>query len=280
MDKQKYKKKYKKNKIRQTLRSKSRQDSIAPVSPISFGTWVQMASPEIVEVVGYQGYDFAIIDMEHGQFGFDTAYSMVRAADAADITPVVRVPDKTDYMIYKAFDMGAMVVIVPNVTTKEQAAQVVRAAKYYPKGMRGACPWVRATEYNVDEWKEYATWARKNTEIWITIESKEGVDNLDDILSVKGIDGVMVGSFDLSQTLGVPGETNHPLVLEYVQKIADKVAQKKNVDLVAAVFASPEEIRPAVMHWQQLGSNIQIIGGDRAMLSDAYKNLLKGAQGV
>ena len=108
---------------------------------IAFGTWVQIGSPEVVEAAGYQGYDFVIIDMEHGQFGFDTVPSMVRAAESADVTPVVRVPGVEETIILKVLDTGAMGVLVPGISTREQAEKAVRAAKYGPIGIRGACPW-------------------------------------------------------------------------------------------------------------------------------------------
>lgn len=246
---------------------------------ISLGTWVQMASPEIVEAVGYQGYDFVIIDMEHGHFDFDTTHQMVRAADAAGITPIVRVPTNEDSMILKALDMGAMGVLVPGVSTKEQAIKAVRAAKYGPLGTRGACPWTRSTQYNAKDWVHHAKWSNEQTMIWLLVEGQEGVQNFDDILTIPNIDAVMLGPFDLSQSLGIPGQLDHPLLIKTLQGMVKK-ANTKNIDVIAVMLSElqPEDIKASIKKWSALGCKIMTVGGDRGIICTGFKSILTCAR--
>lgn len=247
---------------------------------VAFGTWVQMASPEIVEAVGYQGYDYVIIDMEHGQFGLDTVPSMVRAAEAADVTPIVRVPSTDESTILKVLDAGAMGVLIPGISNKEQAEQSVKAAKYYPKGTRGACPWTRATQYNVLDWVAHSKWSNEETMVWLLIEGKEGVDNFDKILEVPNVDAIVMGPFDLSQSLGIPGQLNHPLLLETLKKMVDK-ARQKNIEMVAVMLSeiTQAEIEESTKRWHDLGCTIMTVGGDRALLSIGFRDCLTFAKG-
>ena len=245
----------------------------------ALGTWVQMASPEIVEAVGYQGYDFVIIDMEHGHFDFDTTHQMVRAADAGGITPVVRVPANQDSLILKALDMGAMGVLVPGISTKEQAVSAVRAAKYAPLGTRGACPWIRATQYNTENWVQHAQWSNEQTMIWLLVEGQEGVQNFDDILTVPNIDAMMLGPFDLSQSLGIPGQLDHPLLIKTLQGMVRK-ANARKIDVIAVMLSElqPEDIKASVQKWSTLGCKIMTVGGDRGIICTGFKTILARAR--
>lgn len=253
----------KKNRIKEALANKE----------CAFGAWVQMASSEVVEAMAYQGYDFLLIDMEHGQFGYDQLRYLIQAADAAQITAIVRVPNSYESTILKVMDMGIVGIVVPNVNTKEEASRAIRAGKYSPQGMRGACPWTRAAEYNSLDWSEHMKWTREQTTVWLTIETKEGVDNADEILSVSDIDGVMIGAFDMAQSLNIPGEITNPLVTERVNKVAQKVVSK-NIPLVGALFADPEGLPGAIKTWQDRGSRIMIIGGDRGILCRGARELV------
>jgi 4-hydroxy-2-oxoheptanedioate aldolase len=246
---------------------------------IAFGTWVQIGSPEVVEAAGYQGYDFVIIDMEHGQFGFDTVPSMVRAAEAAGVTPVVRVPGVEETLILKVLDTGAMGVLVPGISTKAQAEKAVRAAKYGPLGIRGACPWTRATEYNVADWAAHVKWSNEETMAWLLVEGKEGADNFDEILTVPNIDAIMMGPFDLSQSLGVPGQLDHPLVLETLKTMVSK-AKVKNVSMIAVMLSeiTSEQIQVSTRKWRDLGCRLMTVGGDRALLTTEFKRCLADAR--
>lgn len=243
------------------------------------GTWVQIAAPEIVEAAGYQGFDFVIIDMEHGHFGFDTAHQMVRAADAAGVAPVVRVPALDESAILKVLDMGAMGVLVPGVSTRQDAERAVRAAKYAPWGTRGACPWTRATGYETADWQRHAEWSNAETMVWLLVEGTAGVDNFDDILAVPHVDALMMGPFDLSQSLGVAGQLEHPRLSAALATMAEKAAAR-GVDMVAVMLSerSRQEIGAAVGKWRGLGCRIMTVGGDRSIVAGGFRATLASAR--
>ena len=144
---------------------------------------------------------------------------MVRAAKLTGMSAVIRVLDNDPVMISRALDIGADAVQVPQISTKEDAEQVVRAAKFSPLGERGVCRYVRAAEYtNIDKYA-YFDKANKDTLVIIQVEGEEGVKNIEDILSVDGIDVIFLGPYDLSQSLGVPGQVDHPKVTEMMEEV-------------------------------------------------------------
>ncbi len=183
----------------------------------ALGTWVQMKSPEICEIASAAGFDFVIIDMEHGSFGLEGAVEMIRAVECKNASPVLRLPDSSPTGIKKALDTGAVGVIIPGISTGQEASQIVRAAKYEPAGFRGACPYIRATEHSLIDWKDYREWSDQNTMVWAIIENRKAVENIDAIAS-SGLDAVVLGAFDLSMNLGFNGDVNHPEVTEALER--------------------------------------------------------------
>lgn len=173
-----------------------------------------------------------------------------------------------------------MGVLVPGISNKEQAEKAVKAAKYGPEfGIRGACPWIRAVQYNSRDWEAYAKWSNEETMAWLLIEGKEGVENFDEILTVPHIDALAMGPFDLSLSLGVPGQLNHPLVVNAMKKMVEK-ANKKGISMIAVMLSemSKEEVDASVKFWSNLGCKIMTVGGDRALLSVGFENLLSYAK--
>lgn len=189
------------------------------------GMFVQSRSEEMVEIIGYAGFDFVIIDMEHGPFDVEGALRLLRAADAAGITPIVRVPENSNVAILKALDIGASAIIIPGISSKEDAEKAVKASKYGPIGVRGACPCVRANKYGGGH-KDYLRIANEETSVILLVEGKEGVKSFDEIISVPYVDAVMLGPFDLSVSLGVPGEIYNPLVRETLKGMVRKAKDK------------------------------------------------------
>ena len=178
------------------------------------GIFAVTASPAMVEAIGYSGLDFVIIDCEHAalsSYGTELE-ECVRAACAADITPLVRVTENEKGMILKALNFGAKGVIVPHVNTKEDAERLVRAARFAPEGRRSAAPPVRAARYGFTPFPEF--WKQQNKENLVIplIEEKEAAQDLSRILEVKGLDVIFYGPFDLSMTMGLDGVTDHPII--------------------------------------------------------------------
>ncbi len=182
------------------------------------GTWNTLSSPLVTEVLAQSGLDFQIIDLEHGPFAIDKVYLHVSACENSQCTPLVRIPSNSDWMALQALDQGAHGVVVPHIDTVDDAKTLVDATKYHPQGNRGFTPFSKAggfTNANVDK---YVSRAIDETINIVIIESKEGLDNLEEILKVGAIDIVYFGAYDLSQALGHPGNTKHPEVIQAIQQ--------------------------------------------------------------
>lgn len=230
-----------------------------------FGLLNSIAAPLLVEMAGYAGYDFVILDLEHTSTHTETLENMIRAAECAGITPLVRVPETEPATILRALDSGAQGVVIPHVTSPQQAAQAVQACRYHPLGQRGISGG-RTTGFGRLSLADY--FERANAEILVTImiEDRAGVENLPQILSVPGIDMVLEGAVDLSQSYAVPGQFTHPLVLQAVQRIADTC--RVNQVPFCAVPRNQEQFHA----WQARGVQAFLLGDDRGLAFKAFKS--------
>lgn len=199
-----------------------------PSKHTAFGVFIGFPSTQMVEMAAYNGFDVVVIDNEHGMLSPENVEHMVIAAELAGITPIVRVISSEPSEILKVMDRGAHGVHVPQVDTKEQAEQVVNAVKYPPVGKRGAAFSMRAARYGTVPISNYLNHANEQSLVCIHIESKIALDNLDDILSVSGIDMVYIGPTDLSVSLGYEGSIDHPEVLKAIDEI-NVIARKNGV---------------------------------------------------
>lgn len=171
---------------------------------VVFGALIGEYDPSMVEVFGLIGYDFVMLDAEHGSFSLDQLENMIRAAELFDITPIVRVVDQRDATILQALDRGAQGVIIPHVNTAAQAAAVVKAARYGPEGHRGAANG-RAHDYGVGRSRtESSAVINENVLVIPMVEEVEAVANLDAITAAPGVDILHVASSDLGQSMGNP----------------------------------------------------------------------------
>ncbi len=172
---------------------------------VVFGGIVTRYAPDTVEILGALGYDFVMIDCEHGPANLDQVEHMVRAAESFGITPIARIPDHTEQTILRFLDCGLQGIIAPHVNTGEQAAAVARAARYHPDGYRGVATG-RAHDYGIGVSRNEATaWINSQVLVIPMVEDVEAVNNLDDILQVAGADVLHVAPSDLGQSLGNPG---------------------------------------------------------------------------
>ena len=239
----------------------------------ALGTWVQMKSPEICEIASAAGFDFVIIDMEHGSFGLEGAVEMIRAVESKNAAPVLRLPDSSPTGIKKALDTGAVGVIIPGISTGQEASQIVRAAKYEPAGFRGACPYIRATDHSLIDWKDYREWSDQTTMVWAIIENRKAVENIDAITS-SGLDAVVLGAFDLSMNLGFNGDVNHPEVIEALERVTE-AATCNGIEVVTLVFSTDKgEILESARMWNKKGSRIITALLDRWCLGTIYVSTL------
>ena len=152
-------------------------DQLLRASGERIGTWSQIASAEVIDMLGASGFDFTIIDCEHGYFGIETAEGLMRACDANGLTPIVRVPSSDRMWIQKALNAGAAAVVVPGVGSVEEARAAIAATRFAPEGTRGACPCVRAAGHFIRDWAAYAA-RQQGTGAILLIETRAGVEPL------------------------------------------------------------------------------------------------------
>jgi 4-hydroxy-2-oxoheptanedioate aldolase len=203
----------------------------------AIGTFVTNPSPDLVEIIALGGFDFIVIDTEHGDLSVETTKNLVRAAEYRGMTPITRVTKNSTTDILRALDVGAHGVQIPQVNTLEDAKKAITAAKYFPQGNRGLAL-ARSADYgNVDAF-EYFKQANEQTMLVIHCENTIGYNNLDEILSLEEVDVVFFGPFDMSQSLGIPGQ----IYDERIEKISEGiVALAKKHNKAAGIFVTTTE---------------------------------------
>ena len=192
------------------------------------GTWSSLSSPNVINVLGTTALDFVVIDMEHGSMSFETVENMVRSAEASAISPIIRVWNDDEQTILRALETGSQSIMVPHITTAEQAERVAKSCKYYPDGNRGLSPYTRVhnfTHHNIDKSIQNAN---EETLVGILVEGKKGLNNLSEIVTVKGIDLIYLGLFDICQSVGLPGQLSHPSVIDEIER-CQQLIQSNNI---------------------------------------------------
>jgi len=232
------------------------------------GPFMKVSDPALVEIAAFAGFDFVIIDLEHGPNTFQTIQGHIRAAQAKNIVSVVRVPEINENMISKALDIGADYVQVPQIETADDARRVVKAAKFFPEGARGVCRYVRAADYASMPKENYFGGANKQTGVIIHIEGNIAFNNIDEILKVDGVDVIFIGPYDMSQSCGVPGQVNHPKVISQMKEIVEKAKPLGKV--VGTFVESPESAK----QWIDLGVKYISYAVDVGIYYDACKSIV------
>ncbi len=189
---------------------------------------VQVRAPAFVQLFAEFGLDFMFIDMEHGSYSIETAADLIQVARLAGITPLVRVGETQYHLYSRVLDAGAMGIMTPRVETVEQVRKIINYTKYPPIGERGFSRLAAHANFSDINVADYVPHANQNLLNIIQIESKTAVDNIEDLISVPGVDGVIVGMDDLSLSLGVPGNTRHALAEQMLEKIV-AACQKKGI---------------------------------------------------
>jgi len=207
-----------------------------------FGFRMDFASPFNVENLGTTGFDFVYFDCEHGPMSEEACEGMIRAAELVGITPLIRTPSGQPDVILRFLDLGAMGIIVPHCDSQESALAAVKAVKYPPEGERGIGG--RLLSLSGMPTAQYIKEANIETMVIVMIEDPKGVDNFSDILKVNGIDLFLIGRLDLSISLGIPGQVDHPRIKEAVNKIITQArAAGKAVGIGALDVGKPENIK-------------------------------------
>jgi 4-hydroxy-2-oxoheptanedioate aldolase len=242
------------------------KDKLAKGEPV-YGPFMKTVDPAFVECAGHAGFDFVILDMEHGPASFSDLQNLIRGAEAAGVVPVVRTYDSSETAISKALDLGAKGVQIPQIQSADEAREVVKAAKYFPKGERGVCRFVRAANYSSTPRNEYFELANEAL-IILQVEGKQALYKLDSILGVEGLDILFIGPYDLSQSLGVPGQVSHPSVIEAITNITE---QAKKAGVVTGVFCDTFE---AAALWRSAGIQYLSWSVDVGIFTEACSNIV------
>jgi 2-keto-3-deoxy-L-rhamnonate aldolase RhmA len=234
------------------------------------GTMVsEMLTEEVAYVLAAAGFDFLVIDTEHGSADTESLQRISRGARSAGIAPLVRVPDIGYPFIARALDAGALGVMVPHVETAADAREIVRCVKYPPVGERGFGLRSAVTDYRGTSVADAIAWSNAETMIMAQVESRRCLDHLDEIAAVPEIDVLLIGPTDLSISLGVPGQMLHPTMLEAYRHV---VATASRHGRVAGIH--PSDIK-VVQQGRDLGMHLLMYASDVRLLLGAGRQAVE-----
>jgi 2-keto-3-deoxy-L-rhamnonate aldolase RhmA len=229
---------------------------------------VEFATPGIGHILKSAGCDFALFDLEHSGFSLETVKSAIRYFEAADLPVIVRVPARDNHFIARAMDMGAEGLMLPMVGSAAEATQILNSMKYTPDGGRGVALQVAHDRYRPGSVKDKFAAANQRSTLFIQIETAEGVENADSIAALPGVDCLWVGHFDLSVSLGVPGDFGSEKFTRAIQKVAAATAKHGK---------SLGRLVPSVQQGVELfgqGFDFICYSGDVWVLHDALKDAI------
>ncbi len=238
---------------------------------VVLGTMIgHLRLPAVAVMLKAAGWDYVFLDCEHGSFSQSSLADFCIAARGVGLPTIVRVPSIHDpQRLYQTLDLGATGLLCPQTETKEEVEMIIQATKYFPMGQRGMALRNVHTSWERHDPLDLTARFNEETMIVLQIESKEGVENLDQLVSVPGVDAAFIGPNDLSQTLGIPGAAGHPEVTKYVER-ALEVCRRANMPCGVHV-ADVESAR----RWIQKGMRFMACGNEAAWLVDACQRALK-----
>lgn len=241
---------------------------------VAYGMGIFSGSQSIVEIAGFNGFDFLYVDTHISPLSLETAQPLVAASYASGITPLIRVTENDWNMIDRALNLGCEGVVVPHINNRNDAEIAVNSAKYAPQGNRGCCPNQRGSQFCNIPWEEYTKKANELTWMIPLVESKEGLENFEDIISVKGIDIVYIGPHDLSISLGVPGKDfTDPIMKEALEEML-KICKKRGVKSWTTTVQSMSRDYTEML--KGMGFNMISYNTDLGIFHRACLKLLKG----
>ncbi len=233
---------------------------------LQIGLWTGFADSYAIEIVASAGFDWLLIDGEHAPNDLRAVLAQLQAVAAYPAQPVVRLPIGDPVLIKQYLDLGAHSLLIPLVESGEQARQLVRAAQYPPVGTRGVAS-ARASRWG--SLVDYMARADDLVCLLLQIETRKGLENLDEILAVQGVDGIFIGPSDLSASLGHPGEPAHPLVIPVIE---DAIARIKASGKAAGVLTADPALARAYI---ARGVTFCAVGVDTVILSQAVRALAR-----
>jgi 2-keto-3-deoxy-L-rhamnonate aldolase RhmA len=230
-------------------------------------------SSKIIELMALSGLDFGIIDTEHAVASWESCDHMVLTAKAAGLPVLIRVSDPREIDVLHALDTGADGIVVSHVSDAQTAERIVSHAYYAPRGIRGMCPAIRPAQYGKINWEKYAEHANEKMIVICLVEDRTGLENVESIAAVKGVDAVWCGSGDLSQSLGIPHSgTEHPQMAAAMARIRD--ACKGNGKAFMATAGSRPTAEYVDRLWE-FGATVVSIAPDMMLIQNAFTDIVK-----
>ncbi|ODA10808.1 MULTISPECIES: HpcH/HpaI aldolase family protein [Paenibacillus] len=245
------------------MRTNTLKEKIERKQPV-FGLFVSIPHPVIIEMIGHAEYDFVIIDLEHAATNMESVEELVRAAELAGMTPLVRISKVERTEILKVLDCGAQGIVIPHVEQREQVEEAVRHAYYHPLGMRSLNSG-RPGVFGKYPLTGYIQEANEQVMVVPMIESVEGVRQSASILSHPQVSWVLEGAADLSQSLGVPWQTEHPDVQRALGALYEAAKQCQ------VPYATVARSQEGMALWAERGVYIYVLGDDRNTAFRAYE---------
>ena len=234
-----------------------------------FGMFYKLNSPLVTEIMGWSGLDFIVVDCEHSAIGYESVEDIVRTGENVGLSTIIRVPSASEEHIFHALDCGATGVQIPNMTTVEQFRENVKSAKYYPEGTRGLSRQTRNAMYGFwdEKAKPYVEASNEKSLVVVHIENKEMADAAEEICQIPQIDVVFVGPADMSQSLGIPGKSTDPRVVEVAAKVlktAEKYGKAGGINVTS---------KADMERYIDLGARYILYSSDTAVFSKTMKEL-------
>ncbi|MGE5334379.1 MAG: HpcH/HpaI aldolase family protein [Nitrososphaerota archaeon] len=213
----------------------------------AIGVSVMLPFPQVVEMVGHLGFDWVLIDCEHGAISPDLVETLAMAAAAAGIVPIARPPTSSPVAITQMLDRGVASVQIPHVGHAAEARRVVEAVKYAPLGSRGLAVGTRAARYGVrGSLARHVVEANRDTLVCVQLEDTDALRDLEAIAAVEGVDVVFVGPSDLSQSLGYPGDITHPVVQDTMRMACTRITAAGKVAGTTGTTGTADMLRTAI----------------------------------
>jgi 2-keto-3-deoxy-L-rhamnonate aldolase RhmA len=228
----------------------------------------------IAQMLEVAGLDFVVIDMEHTGFSAANIADMIAWFKATSVAPFVRVPQLLYHFVARSLDAGALGIMAPNVVSAAQARTLVDAAKYAPLGKRGVILGESHTHFKSVDPSAFMEDSNQNTTLICQIESREGLENLEEIAATPGVDVLWIGHFDLTQSLGIPGQFHHALFLDAAKRVVDTT---RRYGLGAGI--QPGSLAQA-QEWIGLGFDVISYSGDLYVYLDAMTRAVADVRGM
>ena len=236
---------------------------------LSLGSWITIGNPIVAEVMACSGFEWLTIDMEHSAITLDVAQNLIRTVELNNCIPLVRVRENNPYIIKQVMDAGAHGVIVPMVNSKSDSEAAVKAVRYPPIGFRGV-GLARAQDYGFN-FEGYKKWLEKDSIVIVQIEHIDAVKNLKEILTTNGVDGFIVGPYDISGSLGIPGEFEKPEFKKHIAEIMKLAKEIKKPAGFHVIPPDPNEVKRII----KLGYKFVAISLDTLFLGTLCRNITK-----